>query len=309
MLLYRFHEELENVELRQAEDTVIAESTSTEGLEILIEAIHAGITRNFTRYTATELNKATTSWFTPYQRPVLVHHNRCSGEPIGRVSSASFGASVYPGVAECITLAATIIDTDAIARVKDSRYMTVSVGGTAEHVVCSICGVDRAKDWCDHWAGREYDGKLCVYDVQNIIFDEISFVNVPADQHAGVVFMSDEEPAAKQPEEAVEPCEVVLEECCDEAKTGDDPKRPKGKDGKPIGKMKTGTRKQAYYGHNLLHGYWRKGNTNWTKAQIIAEHKRVVGTMINKSWQHTMNDGLDETLPASLKKKSTKKNK
>lgn len=89
-----------------------------------------------------------------------------------------------------------------------------------------------------------------------------------------------------------------------EAKAGDDPKRPKGKDGKPIGKMKTGTKKQAYYGHNLLHGYWRKGNTSWTEDQIKSEHRRVVRIILNKGWKHRMIDSLDNTLPADLKKRS-----
>lgn len=325
MTLFRFHEELDAVELRESA-AMVSEADQAGCLEVAIEAIHAGITRNYTRYSAKELNDATVSWFVPYQRPVLLHHNRRGGEPIGRVMSASFGPSVHPGVSECITLEASIVDPDAMRRVKDSRYMTVSVGGTAEQVICSICNVDRAKAWCDHRPGIEYDGKLCVYDMKNIMFDEISFVNVPADQYAGVVGISTDEvieteqskesddDQVKQENLAPEPDRDVIgvQEAASvvgEAKAGGDPTRPKGKDGKPIGKMKTGTRKQAYYGHNLLHGYWRKGNTNWTKAQIIAEHKRVVKIMLGKGWQHTMLDSLDETLPAPMKKKSRKKSK
>lgn len=91
----------------------------------------------------------------------------------------------------------------------------------------------------------------------------------------------------------------------DESKAGEDPNRPKGKDKKtPIGKMKTGNQKQAYYGHNLLHGYWRKGNTNWTKDQIKKEHARVVRIILNKGWRHRMIDGLDDTLPEDLKERT-----
>jgi hypothetical protein len=86
-----------------------------------------------------------------------------------------------------------------------------------------------------------------------------------------------------------------------EVKAADNPNGPKGKNDKPIGKMKTGTTKQLLYGHSLVHGYFRKGNTNWTRDQIIAEHKRLVRIMKARGLKHTMRDSLDDTLPADLK--------
>lgn len=312
--MYRFREEFGDIELRQAA-TSIAESVAS-GLNVEIEAIHVGVTRNFTRYSSQELSAAVPTWTVPYPRPVLLNHSRYSGEPIGRVMSAAFGASAYPGVAECITLGVYMICDDSIEKIKDKRYMTVSVGGTAESVICSICNANRAKEYCDHEPGSEYDGKLCVFDMHGITFDEISFVNVPADKHAGVVAVADDSPElvkdadtpaeAAAPEESVSASAVVCEQL-GEAKAKDNPGGPKGKDGKPIGKMKTGNRKQAHYGHNLLHAYWRKGDTNWKKDQIIKEHKRVVRIIISKGWAHTMLDSLDNTLPDDLKSKSRKK--
>ena len=54
--------------------------------------------------------------------------------------------------------------------------------------ICSICGADQAKAYCEHHAGQTYDGQLCVMaldDPKDAY--EVSFVAVPAQPEAGVI--------------------------------------------------------------------------------------------------------------------------
>ena len=55
-------------------------------------------------------------------------------------------------------------------------------------LVCSICGTDKAKNYCEHVPGRKYKEKLCTValdDVKDAY--EFSFVAVPAQKGAGTV--------------------------------------------------------------------------------------------------------------------------
>ena len=64
----------------------------------------------------------------------------------------------------------------------------VDVGGAVERVICSICGADQAKTCCQHWPGREYDGHLCVMELDGARDAyEVSLVAVPAQPDAGII--------------------------------------------------------------------------------------------------------------------------
>jgi hypothetical protein len=191
----KFVEAFNLLDVRMAkDDNGVAESTEN-GVTVWIEAIHALTTENSTTYTAQELRGSETkktgqySWNYPYDAPVLTHHNQHNGEPIGRVVAAKFSSSSQAGP-PVIKLKCEITDPEAVEKVKDGRYQTVSIGGYAEHAYCSICG----KDWltegsCNHWPGREYgeeSKELAHLILGDINFIEVSFVNVPADQHAQI---------------------------------------------------------------------------------------------------------------------------
>jgi regulator of replication initiation timing len=352
-----------------------------------IEAIHAGPTKNWTFYSAEKLkgdpglHSGVYSWSYPYPKPMLKNHDSRSGEPLGRIHSAEFVVETPQAKRPGIIVTPDILDEDAAAKVRDGRYRTVSIGAHTDAVTCSICGWDILNDGrCpDHERGTTYENQTAMWTLGNIWFDELSFVNVPADQDAMVIEVAanDDTPAVNEDEQVPEDHEVAavkesaepesdavdeegdetpdnpdndqaaneeappdnaeeddIEEdyeptaedkldmlvylamvsagidldqddtVVDEAQGGDDPNRPKGKDGKPIGKMKTGNQKQAYYGHNLLHGWWNKGSSNWTKDQIKKEHARVVRVILEKGWKHNMIDGLDRTLPGDLQSRS-----
>lgn len=161
-----------------------------------IEAIHAGTTANYRTYTDNYLqgnienHSGVYSWTYPYPKPVLKNHDTWE-EPLGRVTSAQFVTDSLTGRSANIVMP-TITDPEAIEKILDGRYLTVSIGGHTNEAACSICGQDIINDgWCDHERGEKYEvnGKMvtCTWIIGEIWFHEISFVNIPADEHAQVV--------------------------------------------------------------------------------------------------------------------------
>lgn len=180
-----------------------SESAKTDELPkkliVTVEAIHAGMTKNRTFYPADNLEQSVESWLNPYEKPVLTHHNSYDGEPTGRVIAAEYKAqSLFKPETATIQLTLEITSPDAIQKVLDKRYMTLSIGGSTSKATCSICGKNLVEEgWCGHSKGRKYDGKEAYWIIGLMEFDEISWVNVPADSNAKVV-------SIKQPEKTSE---------------------------------------------------------------------------------------------------------
>lgn len=156
----------------------------TNKLIIEIAAIHEGLTANYNMYAASELEKALETWVQPYPKPILLNHDHHS-DPMGRVMAASM-ANEDDG-SPYVKLQAAVTKPDAIARVKDKRFLTGSIGGKADKALCSICGVDWAATEmerglpCAHKRGKIYEGKLAYFELKDLKFIEYSFVNVPGD--------------------------------------------------------------------------------------------------------------------------------
>lgn len=155
-----------------------------EKLIVQLEAIHVGKTRNHTWYTAEGLKAGLATWTSPYNKPVLTHHESHRGEPIGRIMSAQFQDSMQSGRAGLL-FEVEITDPEAIEKVKDGRYSTVSIGGHTDKVTCNCCGTDRTQEWCEHYPGETYDGIQCHFIIGETYGEEVSYVNVPADINAG----------------------------------------------------------------------------------------------------------------------------
>lgn len=176
-----------------------------------IRATHSGYLLNGRVYMGKFMKAATDSWTKPYNRPVLLNHEQRNGEPIGRVVASHFtqtkqgdqfdrdyknpdqGNNFGSGF---ITLKMAIKDKDAIEKVLDGRYSTVSTAHRTENSLCSICGTDwEAADLfdmpCDHMPGHKYekDNKSQIAYLINtaMTYDEVSFVNVPAQQNVAVL--------------------------------------------------------------------------------------------------------------------------
>jgi hypothetical protein len=93
----------------------------------------------------------------------------------------------YPGLGH-ILITAEISDSDAIQKILDKRYLTVSIGASTDKAICSICKQDWVEEGpCEHRPGKVYDDKLAYIIAGKLLYDEVSFVNVPADTLAGIV--------------------------------------------------------------------------------------------------------------------------
>jgi len=181
---------------RQDSAAILTESFGDSVLIPKIEAIHAGITKNKVMYSSqglqgtVDLRSGIYSWTHPYPKPVLKNHDT-ETEPLGRVTNAQFITDSTTGK-NAVVVMPTITDKDAIAKILDGRYLTVSIGAETDSATCSICGTNVVEEgWCEHIRGQKYEvkGQLqeCYWEAGNIWFNEVSFVNVPADQHAQVV--------------------------------------------------------------------------------------------------------------------------
>jgi hypothetical protein len=153
-------------------------------LIVTMEAIHVGRTRNHTFYTEEGLKAGLSSWTHPYNKPVLTHHNERNGEPIGRILKAEYSEKTLSGKPGLI-FTCEITDPDAIEKVLDGRYQTVSIGASTDKVVCNICGTDRTQEWCEHFPGEKYEEQTCHFIIGTTYGREVSYVNTPSDENAG----------------------------------------------------------------------------------------------------------------------------
>ena len=78
-----------------------------------------------------------------------------------------------------------ISDEEAIAKILDERYMTVSTSMISDSARCSVCNTDWVHSGpCEHSRGGVYDDKVCVLVPGNMSYDHLGVVNAPADPHA-----------------------------------------------------------------------------------------------------------------------------
>lgn len=86
-----------------------------------------------------------------------------------------------------IELGMKISNPEAIEKVLRDEYLTVSVGFTTDSAICSICHQDwAADDRCEHAPGEMVDDKKTFLICGPKVYDEVSFVNFPADPFASV---------------------------------------------------------------------------------------------------------------------------
>ncbi len=192
---------------------MVLDSTHTNskmGLLTEIAVTHAGIVNgNMGYYPPDNLRRSAASWTTPYKKPVLAHHAKHT-EPLGRNIGSIYRPSVpvmvpkvmasvydtdfsYRGLGHLQNLV-NIADPTAVQKVLDGRYETVSVSGDTDEMICSICGTNWLEDGkCEHRFGNTYeeeessDPKLAYWTSGDFTWDELSFVNEPADPFAQII--------------------------------------------------------------------------------------------------------------------------
>lgn len=213
-----------------AKDKKLANSLSVE-----IEASHSAIINgNHFFYMPKGMSNGARSFVEPYPKPVLVNHE-VKSDPIGRVKASDyikydmmdpygitdsntpqdvlegimdfvrgdvFKGKGYKGLGH-LQLMADVTNKDAIERILDKRYLTVSIGGHCEDVTCSRCGMDIKKQRDEVMAavmeGKEIDDSTCMHTpgfkyadseptlfwaAGDMSFEELSYVSSPADPNA-----------------------------------------------------------------------------------------------------------------------------
>jgi len=166
-------------------------------LLITIDATHAGyINRNGFCYDSGAMSYAVSQdvWTKPFEKPLLKNHDM-DVDPLGRVVASRF---IKTSESEGFTqLDVKVTDKEAIQKIIDGRYLTVSTHGAPmdgapnelKYVKCSICDQNMltAEEWCGHMRGNIYDNEKtgneqkCFWSIGAMDYKEVSIVNSPAD--------------------------------------------------------------------------------------------------------------------------------
>lgn len=165
----------------------VSSAISPDSINVDIEGIHSVVTRNYTYYTPDCLKKSIPYWTSPYEKPVIMHHNDKDGIQIGRVKNVEFLEQSRAGMPGLL-FTVNIGDDAGIKGVKNGTLSTVSLGAIIHKATCSICGQNIASDGeCEHKRGKYYDGKLCYWIMEDMEPKELSYVIVPSDKYANTV--------------------------------------------------------------------------------------------------------------------------
>lgn len=177
-----------------------------------IRATHSGSIVNNRVYPGLFMERATKSWVTPmnggsapYDKPIMINHDQHDAKSIiGKVKASRYtrlkngiefekdfrnpstGQDMGSGY---ILLSGEVVDLDAIQRILDGRYHSVSTGARSKNAYCSICGTDwMTEDHCGHYPGEKYkvhDEEYLCYTVTGMLdYNEVSYIAVPAQPYA-----------------------------------------------------------------------------------------------------------------------------
>jgi len=193
-----------------------------KGLIVRTRVTHAGrLTGHRHLYLPENVRYGLDSFTKPFGIPVLAHHD-VHNDPIGRVIKASYIPTQPAFMSDSefefldtlsdinktslkrlnkilgphlenpqfeglgyVEALFNIIDKDAIEKIVDGRYHTVSVQYEPAWVKCSVCGADVMQGICEHMPpGTNVDGKRSFIIFGPMRYVEVSYVNVPADNLA-----------------------------------------------------------------------------------------------------------------------------
>ena len=161
----------------------MVELTEDQVFVFRCEACNDQIDRDYERFTPAALTILAKLFV---GRPVICDHRWDAANQQARIfaSAVEQKGGVTALIVSCYMLR-TDATKDAIAAIEGGILREVSVGCAIGRVTCSVCGKDAYE--CKHLKGRNYDGELCVYeldDPQDAY--ELSFVAVSAQPRAGV---------------------------------------------------------------------------------------------------------------------------
>lgn len=139
-------------------------------------------------------------------RPVLRDHHWSADTQTARIYAAEVEEE---GEDARLVCRAYMLRTDATADTVNALeagiLREVSVGCAMDKAVCSLCGVDKSRAWCEHRPGKDYNGQVCTVELDEATDAfECSLVAVPAQKGAGVVKQYGGEENKESPETGVE---------------------------------------------------------------------------------------------------------
>lgn len=160
-------------------------------LDVTFEATHSGRNLNYAEYQSDSMEKDAATFLVPFRKPLIKNHDMYE-EPLGRAVDVQFGRSILNEDKDTIAVKFRVTDKEAVPKFLDGRYGTLSIGASANHVKCQICGQDIVKDgqfkkFCGHWRGETYNGVACYWTSRDLVYKEGSVVNAPADHWAQVI--------------------------------------------------------------------------------------------------------------------------
>ncbi|NBI08641.1 hypothetical protein D1641_01225 [Colidextribacter sp. OB.20] len=122
-------------------------------------------------------------------RPVLMDHQWSARSQTARIYA---GHVEENGPAQRLILRCYMPRTDktrdTITALEGGILRECSVGVAVRKSVCSICGANQTETLCQHRGGREYEGKRCWFDLDQVADAyEVSLCAVPSQPEAGAV--------------------------------------------------------------------------------------------------------------------------
>lgn len=185
-------------ELRLINKQTLRDLTADEVFTFRMAACDNQVDRDFERFTDKALEELAPLFV---GKSVLMDHKWSAANQTARI----YAAAVEPrGEIKQLVLRCYIPRSDTtaatISAIETGILKECSVGCHMASAICSICGADQSKVYCEHHAGQTYDGQLCVMALDNPMdVYEVSFVAVPAQPEAGVIkskrYGGPEEPA------------------------------------------------------------------------------------------------------------------
>lgn len=192
-------------------------------LAVDIIATHSGALINGRVYPGVAMKDSSHTWMSPYPKLITDSHPdmglfSSGSEPkqLGRVMDYEY-VRLEPDDEKFKTdwkepdeggkgsgymrLKTGISDREAIEKIIDQRYLTVSQGSKLHRAICSICGTDWIKSGipCDHRPGKVYERESgdsnkkkteyskCFLIAGPMTYDHCAVVNRPGDVHAKIV--------------------------------------------------------------------------------------------------------------------------